>query len=970
MKKFSKVLSVLFASIFVVCAASCEHKHNVGGEEWVRDSASHWHACDGCDELFDLSVHSYGDYVKDSKECKQTRTCTVCGFVQTSSVAHTWGAWANRADGSFGKECSHCHTVEYLTQYYIRGSFDANWSALEDYKLDIDATTMSASLTVNLTAGTKFKVATSDWGKEFNASTITAAEGLFGGSGDIEVLTTGKYTFKVTGLDTANPTCTVEIQGINLSKYTLTSIADAITIAQTAGSEPTTDRYFIYGTIKELSDASYGSMTITDGTNEIYVYGTYGADGVDRYSALSAKPVKGDEIVISANLCTYNGMPEVHAGWIQEFYAKPKEEVKLPEAGTEITIAQAIEIATAAGETATTDRWIIKGKVKTVVNSEYGEMYITDGTDEIYVYGTYDANGTNRYSTLADKPVAGDSIVLSVNLSLYKGTPQVKAGWIQSFTHEKPEINLEDYEVATITQAREAADGDLLKVTGVVAAITYADKGVRNGVYLIDGNASIYVYGRDVASQVEVGNTITVAAEKDYYILDTEKPSAEKYGYEGANQLTNSYLLENDKKVTELDFSFVDEKTVKEIMETPVDEENITTVIYKVTAYVNKVPGSGFVNYYINDLDNKTGTYSYTQWAGKDFVWLDEFDGKICTVYLTAHNAKSSNSGCVYRFVPIAVEDNGFEFDADYASEFVYTYNIEKQFLSMYNSDPAIELITNVKYEEFDIDANVTYTVLTVNAKIEEGILHITENGIAKVKVVVTAGDNTFEKIVEIAFVPPVEYTAITVAEAVAAEVGTEVILEGIVAGSLVNQSGFYLIDETGVMAVKGSETVISLLSVGDKVAVKGRRDLWGLNEGKTNPGQICVVDIEVICNFYGNNAYDKSNFITGKTVEDIYALDANEQHSNEVYVVKAIPEYLETAYYTTFKIKSLDGETTLSAYSSSANQYKWLKPYSGQEVEMTLVTCNWNKKTYYAVCVLSITVNGVTYHNTLNFAE
>jgi rubredoxin len=81
MKKLSKVLSVLFASIFVVCVASCEHKHNIGGEEWFRDSSSHWHACDGCDELFDLSVHSYGDYVKDSKECKQTRTCTVCGFV-------------------------------------------------------------------------------------------------------------------------------------------------------------------------------------------------------------------------------------------------------------------------------------------------------------------------------------------------------------------------------------------------------------------------------------------------------------------------------------------------------------------------------------------------------------------------------------------------------------------------------------------------------------------------------------------------------------------------------------------------------------------------------------------------------------------------------------------------------------------------------------------------------------------------
>ena len=849
MKKFSKVLSALFASLFVVSVASCDHKHEVKEEEWVRDSASHWHGCDGCDESFDLGLHTYGEFVKDSKECKQTRACTVCGFVQTQTVDHTWGAWTNGVDGC-ARACTHCGAVEYLTQYYVRGSFDASWSALDDYKLTIDPATMSASLTVNLTAGTKFKIATDNWGKEFNASTIIAEEGLFGGTSDIEVLTDGTYEFVVTGLDTNEHKCEV------------------------------------------------------------------------------------NKIV------------------------------------TEITIAEAIEIAMAAGETATTQRYIISGKIKNVVNPEYGEMYITDGTNEIYVYGTYDKDGTNRYSTMADRPVKGDSVVLSVNLSTYNGTPQVKAGWIQSFVHEEPEINLEDYQVATISEAREALDEALLKVSGVVAAITYADKGVRNGVYLVDGEASIYVYSIDIASQVEIGNTITVAAEKDYYILSTEITSAEKYGYEGCCQLSNAFLLENDKEVSEIDLSFATETTVKDIMETPVDEENITTKIYKVNAYVNKVPGSGFINYYINDLDNETGSYVYTQWAGKDFAWLDEFDGKVCTVYLVAHNAKSSNSGCVYRFIPIAVEYENFEFDADYAAEFVYTYDVEGQFLSVYNADPAIELVTSVSYEEFGFNATIEYTVLSENAEIEDGILHITENGETKIKIVVTAGENTYETTMSIQFIPPVEYTAITVEQAVAAEVGTEVILEGIVAGSLVNQSGFYLIDETGVMAVKGSETVISLLSVGDKVAVKGRRDLWGLNDAKTNPGQICVVDIEVICNFYGAHAFDKSNFITDKTVSDIYNLDANEQHSNEVYVVTAIPEYLETAYYTTFKIKSTDGTISLSAYSSNANQYKWLKPYSGQTVEMALVTCNWNKKTYYAVCVLYITVDGVTYYNTLNFAE
>ena len=51
-------------------------------------------------------------------------------------------------------------------------------------------------------------------------------------------------------------------------------------------------------------------------------------------------------------------------------------------------------------------------------------MYVTDGTNEILVYGTYDAEGVKRYSELESRPVAGDSIVLSVNLNQHNGKQQ------------------------------------------------------------------------------------------------------------------------------------------------------------------------------------------------------------------------------------------------------------------------------------------------------------------------------------------------------------------------------------------------------------------------------------------------------------------------------------------------------------------------------------------------------------------
>ena len=48
---------------------------------------------------------------------------------------------------------------------------------------------------------------------------------------------------------------------------------------------------------------------------------------------------------------------------------------------------------------------------------------------------------------------------------------------------------------------------------------------------------------------LKIGNTVKLGGTKDYYVLANEQNAAEKYGYKGANQLSESYLLENDKCV-------------------------------------------------------------------------------------------------------------------------------------------------------------------------------------------------------------------------------------------------------------------------------------------------------------------------------------------------------------------------------------------------------------------------------------
>lgn len=99
--------------------------------------------------------------------------------------------------------------------------------------------------------------------------------------------------------------------------YTLTTIAKALEIAKGV-TEETKDRYYILGTIKKITDYTYGSMTIEDATGSISVYGCYSADGEKRYGVLEKKPVVGDKVILYANLANYNGTLEIKSGWIVE----------------------------------------------------------------------------------------------------------------------------------------------------------------------------------------------------------------------------------------------------------------------------------------------------------------------------------------------------------------------------------------------------------------------------------------------------------------------------------------------------------------------------------------------------------------------------------------------------------------------------------------------------------------------------
>lgn len=532
--------------------------------------------------------------------------------------------------------------------------------------------------------------------------------------------------------------------------------------------------------------------------------------------------------------------------------------------------------------------------------------------------------------------------------------------------------NTEKNEYTSIADARNAAEGTIVKVNGVVSAITYSFGKVPSGVMLVDDTQSIYVYDADLAAQVSVGNTIAIEGSKTYWVLEDEAENAAKFGYKGCCQLENVTLLSNDGKTSEYNKSWIKETTVKEIVENPVDND-ITTTIFKVNALVKKAEGKGFTNYYFFDLDGETGSYTYTQCSGSDFAWLDEFDGKICTVYLTALNAKSSASECFYRLLPIEVIDEDYTFDKkDTASHVVKYYGID-QFDTFYSGNPELELVTSVSSELLGFEnATLSYSsdntnVISFEKTGDKVTLNCLSTGSAKVTVTGNYDGTAYEETVTVSveMTSTDSYDYINVSDAIKANVGDTVSVKGIVGPSLVNKDGFYLIDESGVIAVLMDTAVIDTLEIGHEAILTGKRDRF-TDGATTHYGQTCITGCEVVVNNYGKHEYSTATFDNTLTLADFYNLDPTVDYSTSVYVLTATVDIVETNYYT--NIQLISGGTKVSLYCSSANQYSWLKEFAGQEVTLEIAPCNWNNKTYYRGCVLAVYTENGKIVNSLNF--
>ncbi len=625
---------------------------------------------------------------------------------------------------------------------------------------------------------------------------------------------------------------------------------------------------------------------------------------------------------------------------------------------TYITIAEALELCGEEGNI-TEDRYYVLATVDSITNPTYGEMNISDATGSIYVYGTYSYDGKLYFPDIESTPRKGDTVALHCILQNYSGTREIKNARLVGFTDNSTAFDESKYTAATIAEARASEVGGLYVIEGVVARITYSNGMKPAGAIIVDETGSIYVYDVDLAGSVSIGNKVKVAGEKDLWILDTEKENAEKFGYRGCNQLTNAYVLENDGGNHDFDKTAITETSVMDILNTPVTED-ITTKIYKTTALVVKSVMPGFINYYIDDLDGTTGTYVYTQCNGSDFAWLDQFDGKICTVYLTALNAKSTSTGCNWRFLPVAVEAiENFTFaDADVPAH-VLKYVAMKQLLTEYSGDPALELVTSAASEFLGFEgAEIVYTstdtaIITFNTADGKTVMNAPGFGKVTVTVTVNYKGHSASESIDITVTPPSDFEYITVADAIAAAKDTVVTVKGIVGGSLVNKTGFYFIDATGAIAVQLPSTAFKTISVGDEIILSGTRT------SNDNDTQIYINDGVVLANFYGDHELPTDSHVE-MALADVF----NTTDTTQIYVTTGIVEILKTAYYTNYYLVVPGTSNKMLIYSSNGAGLGWLDEFAGEEITLELTICNWNGKGNRIAVIAVVTEDGKIINN------
>ena len=198
------------------------------------------------------------------------------------------------------------------------------------------------------------------------------------------------------------------------------AVIDA-SVAEFLQAEVGDTQYRITGVIQSVANPSYGNVYIKDFSGETYVYGI-GAKGDFEAAGLKV----GDIVTLIGKRGEYKGAAQMTGAQLESVIPV-----------TEISISDFL------AQPDDKNTWyMVTGTISSLKGSngqdnDYGNLYITDGTNELYVYGTYPgwgATGDFRKFFIADNGIeVGDQITIIGYKDTYKELVELCGGVCFSF---------------------------------------------------------------------------------------------------------------------------------------------------------------------------------------------------------------------------------------------------------------------------------------------------------------------------------------------------------------------------------------------------------------------------------------------------------------------------------------------------------------------------------------------------------
>ena len=194
-------------------------------------------------------------------------------------------------------------------------------------------------------------------------------------------------------------------------------------VADFLAAEVGTTNYRITGVVTELytSDKQGESFYIQDYSGKVLVYRAAG------FKDSGAKV--GDVVTVVGQRGAYKSTPQMVSGKFE-------------------AIKYAVQTATITELLAKEDDkntyYMVTGTITSLKDdkgndNDYGNLFFSDGTSEIYVYGCYPgwgAKGDDRKYLIQDNDIkVGDEITIIAYKTSYKGVPQLSSGVCFSFAH-------------------------------------------------------------------------------------------------------------------------------------------------------------------------------------------------------------------------------------------------------------------------------------------------------------------------------------------------------------------------------------------------------------------------------------------------------------------------------------------------------------------------------------------------------